>query len=64
MPRPRNESPSFCVGSRVKSFVSGKGLRTASDLLPALDERVAEALAKACERAKANGRSTVRPQDL
>ena len=39
-------------------------LQAQKDLLDAVDSAVASCLSKACERAKANKRSTVRPEDL
>jgi hypothetical protein len=47
--------------SRTKASV---GLKVASDLYGALDGAVREMLSKAEERAKANKRGTLRPQDL
>jgi hypothetical protein len=52
------------VASKVKEAAKGHEVRTSSDLVDALNQHVAELLAKAAERAKSNGRSTVRPGDL
>ena len=52
------------VGSKVRAAIRGKGAMMASELLDALNAKVACIVEKAIERAKANKRSTVRPQDL
>ena len=50
----------------VKSAVraSLKGMRASGDFLEALDKHLADELEKAVARAKANGRKTLRPEDL
>ena len=50
--------------SRTKDAISGMDCKTAGDFYEALDNHVREVLAKAVERAMANKRATVRPQDL
>jgi len=52
------------VASKVKAFIKSKGCMTSGDALDALNCRVACLLSGATERAKANKRSTVKPQDL
>ena len=52
------------VGSKVKELVASKGLRSSGDLTEALSKYLAEKLHRAIERAKANGRQTLRPEDL
>ena len=52
------------VGSKVKELIKGEGCMTAGDTLDALNEKVQCLLECAVKRAKANKRSTVRPQDL
>lgn len=52
------------VGSKVKALIKGRKCMTAGDTLEALNKKVAEVVVAATERAKANKRSTVRPQDL
>jgi len=39
-------------------------MRASGDFFTALDKHVADELAKAVARAKANGRKTLRPEDL
>jgi histone H3/H4 len=52
------------VVSKVKAFIRSKNCQSASDLPEALSAHVHTILKRACERAKANGRVTVRTQDL
>lgn len=52
------------VGSKVKEAVKAGGVRSAGDLVDALNGKVHELLSGAIVRCKANGRGTVRPQDL
>lgn len=52
------------VGSKVKSVVSEAGCRSDGELVNAISEKVHEMVNNAIERAKGNGRSTVRPYDL
>lgn len=52
------------VASKMKDVIRGAGVRAAGDLSEAVSASVAAMLKKAIERCKANGRGTVRPQDL
>jgi len=54
------------MGLVVKSAVRGhlKGMRASGNFFKALDKAVADYLVKAIARAKANGRKTLRPEDL
>jgi hypothetical protein len=52
------------VGSKMKDVVKNAGCMSSGDLIEALSARVHEILANAAQRAKDNGRSTVRPYDL
>lgn len=52
------------VGSKVRTFIKSKKCMTSSEFLPALSQAVAEMVARATERAKANKRSTLRARDL
>ncbi len=52
------------VGSKIKEVVREAGLRTDDALVEALSDQVHEILAAAVDRAKTNGRKTVRPYDL
>ncbi len=52
------------VASKVKAYIKSKNMMTASDSLEAISNNVYSMLDAAIARAKANRRSTVRPQDL
>lgn len=52
------------VGSKMKDVVKSAGCMSSGDLIEALSEKVHEILSNATQRAKGNGRSTVRPYDL
>ena len=52
------------VGSKIKEAINGKGCKMSGDTLAAVNDKVAALVAAGVERAKANKRSTVRPQDL
>ncbi len=54
----------YVVGSKVKALVKGSGMNTAGSLIDAVDAQVAALVKKAVERAKANGRKTVRDCDV
>ena len=53
---------SLVVKSAVRASL--KGMRSGGDFFKALDEKVAIILKKATERAKGNGRKTLRGVDL
>ncbi len=55
---------SLVVGSKVKEAVKAAGCNTAGDLVDALSNKVAKLIKEAAERAKANGRKTVRAVDI
>jgi hypothetical protein len=55
---------SLIVASKVKAYIKTKKMMTASDALDAVSEKVYSMIDAAADRAKANRRSTVRPQDL
>lgn len=52
------------VGSKVKESVKELGCQSSGDLVEAVSEKVHDMLEAAVERAKQNGRATVRPYDL
>ena len=52
------------VGSKMKDVVKSAGCMSSGDLIEALSDKVHEILSNATQRAKGNGRSTVRPYDL
>ncbi|MEY3020463.1 MAG: hypothetical protein RLZZ272_1447 [Actinomycetota bacterium] len=55
---------SLIVQSKVKEAIKGLGLRTDSNVVDELNKKIAGMLSAAAHRAKANGRSTMRPYDL
>ncbi len=58
------EETMVVVQSKVKDFIKSKEGQSSGDLVDALNKKVMGLLADAVARAKANGRTTVRPQDL
>lgn len=48
----------------VKEFIKKHGLRASAELFDALDKVIEDVLKKAVERAKANGRKTVKGIDI
>jgi len=52
------------VGSKTKDIVKSLDCNTAGDFIEALSDRAHEMVHAAVERAKANGRKTVRATDL
>ncbi len=52
------------VNSKVKERVSKAGFNTAGSFSEALSGHVDIVITRAVERAKANGRKTVRPEDI
>ncbi len=54
----------YVVASAVKQYVNGKGMMSSGDLSEFVSAFVEQSLHMAVERAKANGRKTVRGEDL
>lgn len=54
----------FVVASKLKEHVNSKGLMSSGDLPEALSAKVEALVNEAAKRAEANGRKTVRPEDL
>jgi len=52
------------VVSKVKDYVKEKGLQTSETAVEALSNAVRELLDKAAERAKDNGRQTIKDRDI
>lgn len=55
---------SLVVSSKVKEAIKSKGLNTAGDAADGLSKAVMWMVERAAERAKANGRKTVRAVDF
>ena len=60
----RKPAEVLIVGSKVRAHIKAKKAMMSGELLPALNGCVIACLDKAIERAKANKRATVKPQDL
>lgn len=52
------------VVSKVKDYVKSKGCMTSADAVPALSDKIYCLIDMAIARTKANGRQTIKPQDL
>ena len=55
---------SLAVTSKVKEYIKSKGCQTSADAIEALNKKMYSWLDEAVSRVKANGRATVKPQDL
>lgn len=64
MRRKNPKKDNYVVASKVKEAISESGLRSSGDLADAFNEMIAHKIDKAIARAKANGRQTIRPEDL
>jgi len=58
------EKEVLVVASKVKAYIKGKKMKTSSDVIAALSDKVCSVLDEAIARTKANRRTTVKPQDL
>ena len=54
----------YVYKSKLYELLKQQGMRMSSDAIDAADEMVEEAINKAAERAKLNGRKTVKPYDF
>lgn len=52
------------VASKIKEAIKAAGSQSSGDLVDAISEKVHDLVEAAVERAKQNGRATVRPYDL
>ncbi|MBN1513721.1 MAG: hypothetical protein JXB13_17020 [Phycisphaerae bacterium] len=52
------------VASKVKAYMHGKNMNTSAEAIGCLSQQVYALLDAAAERTKANGRKTVKPQDI
>jgi histone H3/H4 len=52
------------VQSKVREIIRGKEKRVSDEFISALSQHVASAIERAIARCTANGRSTLRPEDL
>ncbi len=58
------EKEVLVIASKIKDVVKAAGLQSSGDLVEGVSTKVHEMIAAAVQRAKANGRATVRPCDL
>ena len=54
----------YVYKSKLYEILKEQGMRMSGDAIDAVDEMVEEAIKKAAERAKSNGRKTVKPYDF
>lgn len=54
----------YIVQSKVKGLVKKSKMKCSSDVMNAVNVLIQHAVSKGCERAKANGRKTLRAADL
>lgn len=52
------------VASKVKAYIRGKNMNTSADAIDTISEKVYCLLDCATERTKANGRKTLKAQDI
>jgi hypothetical protein len=60
----KTKKESLVVASKVKGYIRSKKMMTSSDALETISNAVYCMLDRAMDRAKANRRTTVKPQDL
>jgi len=58
------EKEILVVQSKVKDLIKKKGAQCSADAIGSFSELLEKSVLKAIERAKANGRVTVKPQDV
>ncbi len=61
---PQGTKEVVVIASKIKDVVKAAGLQSSGDLVDGVSAKVHDMLAAAIQRAKANGRATVRPYDL
>ena len=62
--KPSGTRQSYVVQSKVKGLVKKAKMKCSSDVIGAVNELITYHVNKGCERAKANGRKTLRAADL
>lgn len=58
------QKESLIVASKVKAYIKGKKMKSSSEALGALNDKVYDLLDCATARTRANRRNTLRAQDL
>lgn len=61
-PKPKKDM--LVVASKVKAYMHSKKMNTSADAIVSLSNQVYSLLDAACERTKANGRKTLKSQDI
>jgi len=64
MAKKSGKNEPFVVQSKVRSFIKSLKMKCASDVMDQLNHIVTWHIEKGCNRAKANGRRTVRATDF
>ena len=60
----KKETGLLIVQSKVREVIRQKEKRVSDDFINALSDHVLHAIERAVQRASANGRSTLRPEDI
>ena len=60
----KKEAGLLIVQSKVRDLIREKEMRTSDEFINALSEHVHQTIDKAVARCTANGRSTLRPEDI
>ena len=58
------DRPVLCVASKVKEYIKGKRMNTSAEAICCISERIYCMLDAATDRTKANGRKTLKAQDI
>lgn len=61
---PKKNREVLVVASKVKGYIKGKNMNTSADAIAELSDKVYCMIDAATTRTKANGRKTVKPQDV
>ncbi len=61
---PKKTREVLVVASKVKSYIKSKHMNTSADAIGELSDKIYCLLDDATARTKANGRKTVKPQDV
>lgn len=59
-----SKNESLVVQSKVKGLIKKAKMKCSSDVVGAINKLISTAVSKGCERAKANGRKTLRAADI
>lgn len=60
----KSASVQVVLASRIKELARGGNVRVSGDFVDAANKAVVDLIKAAISRAKANGRQTIRPQDI